>query len=109
MHTPLDVDRATARRFLVRRHLLAPPRDLPPTIDSVRTVVARVGSLQFEVLADRIKSEYEIPVVFETAGLYTARWAEAENPLKLQSFISANESYMAEDHTGAPVFGGGYS
>ena len=60
-----------------------------------------VGSLQFDVLADRITSEYEIPVVFETAGLYTARWAEADEAPKLADFISKNESYMAEDHTGA--------
>ena len=67
-------------------------------------IVGVVGSLQFDVLADRIKSEYEIPVVFEDAALYTARWIEAADPLKLAEFIGKNESYMAEDHTGAPVF-----
>lgn len=45
-----SVDRASARRFLVQRHLLAPPRALPPTRDSVRTVFDRVGSLQFDPL-----------------------------------------------------------
>ncbi|HVJ19585.1 MAG TPA: peptide chain release factor 3 [Polyangiaceae bacterium] len=67
-------------------------------------IVGVVGSLQFDVLADRIKSEYEIPVVFEDSALHTARWCEAADPLKLAEFISKNESYMAEDHTGAPVF-----
>jgi uncharacterized protein YcaQ len=46
----LTIDRVTARRFLVRRHLLAPPRSLPPTPDSVRVVVDRLGSLQFDPL-----------------------------------------------------------
>jgi uncharacterized protein YcaQ len=45
---PIAIDRATARRFLVRRHLLAPPRSLPPSVDSVRAVVGRLGSLQFD-------------------------------------------------------------
>jgi uncharacterized protein YcaQ len=50
MPMPRPVDRATARRFLVQRHLLAPPRALPPTLDSVRTVIERLGSLQFDPL-----------------------------------------------------------
>jgi uncharacterized protein len=46
----LAVDRATARRFLVRRHLLAPPRALPAEPGSVKQVVGRLGSLQFDPL-----------------------------------------------------------
>lgn len=51
MPSPLTtVDRATARRFLVRRHLLAPPRALPAVPASVQEVVTRLGSLQFDPL-----------------------------------------------------------
>ena len=39
-----------ARRFLAIRHLLAPPRALPPTPESVTAVVDRIGSLQFDPL-----------------------------------------------------------
>jgi peptide chain release factor 3 len=63
-----------------------------------------VGSLQFDVLADRIKSEYEIPVVFEASGLYTARWVECEDQALMKKFLNGNEGYMADDHVGAPVF-----
>ena len=48
--SPMRVDRATARRFLVTRHLLTPPRALPPGGGSVRQVVQRLGSLQFDPL-----------------------------------------------------------
>ena len=41
---------AVARRFLVIRHLLAPPRALPPEPGSVMAVVDRLGSLQFDPL-----------------------------------------------------------
>ena len=41
---------ATARRFLAIRHLLAPPRALPASPESVLAVVARLGSLQFDPL-----------------------------------------------------------
>jgi bifunctional non-homologous end joining protein LigD len=61
-------------------------------------------SAQFDVLADRIASEYEIPVVFESAGLYTARWLEASDPKKLEEFVAQNDGYLADDHEGTPVF-----
>src|SRR3712207_9426634 len=44
------VSAAVARRFLVLRHLLAPPRSLPPERESVLRVVDRLGSLQFDPL-----------------------------------------------------------
>ena len=39
-----------ARRFLVRRHLLDPPRSLPAEPESVLRVFDRLGSLQFDPL-----------------------------------------------------------
>ena len=39
-----------ARRFLVRRHLLAPPRSLPARAASVLTVIDHLGLLQFDPL-----------------------------------------------------------
>jgi hypothetical protein len=39
------LDRATARRFLAARHLLAPPPGLPPEPASVMRVIDRLGSL----------------------------------------------------------------
>jgi uncharacterized protein YcaQ len=47
----MPVSAAAARRFLVRRHLLAPPRPVPAGLDGVRAVFERLGSLQFDPLA----------------------------------------------------------
>jgi uncharacterized protein len=46
----VQVSRDAARRFLAIRHLLAPPRALPPSAESVLAVVDRLGSLQFDPL-----------------------------------------------------------
>ena len=46
---PISV--AVARRFLVIRHFLAPPRCLPAAEESVLAVVDRLGALQFDPLA----------------------------------------------------------
>ncbi len=67
-------------------------------------IVGVVGSLQFDVLADRIRTEYGIPVAFEGTSLYTARWVEADSHKTIEEFSTANESSMADDHAGAPVF-----
>jgi uncharacterized protein YcaQ len=47
----LLISAAAARRFLVRRHLLAPPRSLPTGLDGVRAAFTRLGSIQFDPLA----------------------------------------------------------
>ncbi|MCB9587484.1 MAG: peptide chain release factor 3 [Polyangiaceae bacterium] len=67
-------------------------------------IVGVVGSLQFDVLADRIRTEYEIPVRFEGTSLHTARWVECDDNLELKRFIDNNRGAGAEDHDGAPVF-----
>jgi uncharacterized protein YcaQ len=80
--SPIAIDRATARRFLVTRHLLAPPRSLPAEPASVKAVVDRIGSLQFDplevagrnhdlVLAARIDGYRR---AWTDALLYVERW-----------------------------------
>ncbi|MPY76262.1 MAG: peptide chain release factor 3 [Alphaproteobacteria bacterium] len=78
-------------------------RVFKPRLDS-DWIVGVVGPLQFEVLADRIRTEYEVPVRFEATQIHTARWIETDDHILLKRFRDANESSMAEDHTGAPVF-----
>jgi peptide chain release factor 3 len=67
-------------------------------------LVGVVGSLQFDVLADRIRTEYNIEVRFEQTSLQTARWLTASTPQALQNFEAENRAAMADDHTDRPVF-----
>jgi peptide chain release factor 3 len=67
-------------------------------------IVGVVGALQFEVLADRIRTEYDVPVRFEPTSLYTARWVEADSEATLKRFVDANQGAIADDHKGDPVF-----
>ena len=67
-------------------------------------VVGVVGPLQFDVLAERIKNEYGLPVKFESTSLYTARWIVSDNDAELKKFIDANGSAIANDNDGDPVF-----
>ena len=67
-------------------------------------IVGAVGGLQFEVLADRVRTEYGIPVHFEPCQLFTARWVEAEDQVLLKKFRDSLKGDIAEDHHGAAVF-----
>jgi peptide chain release factor 3 len=67
-------------------------------------IVGVVGGLQFEIIADRIRTEYNIPVRFEPVNLQTARWLSSDEPAELRRFVDGNQADVAEDHTGCPVF-----
>ncbi len=67
-------------------------------------IVGVAGALQFEILADRIRTEYNVPVSFDSTNFQTARWIEADDSAVLKKLKSALSANMAEDHDGAPVF-----
>jgi uncharacterized protein len=68
------VSAAAARRFLVLRHLLAPPRSLPAEPESVLRVVDRVGSLQFDPL-EVAGRNHDLVLLARIAG-YRRDWTE---------------------------------
>ncbi len=66
-------------------------------------IVGVVGVLQFEVMADRIRTEYDIPVRFEPTELMTARWVGGEQQM-MKKFLDGNRAAVGVDHDGEPVF-----
>jgi uncharacterized protein YcaQ len=73
--TTQTIDRATARRFLVRRHLLAPPRSLPAEPASVKVVFDRLGSIQFDPL-EVAGRNHDLVLAARIAG-YRRAWTDA--------------------------------
>jgi peptide chain release factor 3 len=66
-------------------------------------IIGVVGALQLDVLAARIKSEYDLAVRLEPAPYETARWIDGETG-ELERFIDANRSAVAEDHDKATIY-----
>ena len=62
------------------------------------------GQLQFEVVAHRLKSEYNAEVRLLPARYSLSRWVSCKNPAMLKKFINDNSHRMSEDVVGAPVF-----
>ena len=71
----VSISRAVARRFLVLRHFLAPPRSLPAAAPSVMTVLDRIGSLQFDPL-DVAGRNHDLVLLSRIAG-YRREWTDA--------------------------------
>lgn len=67
-------------------------------------IVGVVGVLQFEVIADRLRTEFNIDVVFEPTQYYTARWISCDKKDVLEKFYNASKMNLAEDYDGAKVF-----
>lgn len=69
-----SVSPAVARRYLVLRHLLAPPRSLPPGPASVMRVFERLGSLQFDPI-DVAGRNHDLVLVARIRG-YRREWTD---------------------------------
>jgi peptide chain release factor 3 len=75
--------------------------------DGSPPIVGVVGALQLDVLVERMKAEYGLPIAYEETRFQLARWIE-EVP-ELEGFAAAHGSSMARDLDGAPVFLAGSS
>jgi peptide chain release factor 3 len=73
-------------------------------IDGSQPIVGVVGALQLDVLKERLRDEYNLPIEFETARFQVCRWVSATTRPELDAFIAAHRGDMAEDLDGAPVF-----
>jgi peptide chain release factor 3 len=74
------------------------PRDGAPALVGV------VGPLQLDVLKARLDAEYALPVEFEVSEFQLARWISSDDRKKLDAFVAANGSGIADDVDGDPVF-----
>jgi len=73
-------------------------------VDGTQPIVGVIGALQLDVLAERLKNEYSLPIAFETAPCEVARWMSCDDPKILQAFIDKNRSKIADDQDGDKVF-----
>ncbi len=73
-------------------------------IDGAPALVGVVGLLQLDVLKTRLKAEYGLDIGFEQPEFQLARWISCDDAKKLDEFVQANYSSIAEDLDGDRVF-----
>ncbi|HUG98352.1 MAG TPA: peptide chain release factor 3 [Gammaproteobacteria bacterium] len=67
-------------------------------------VLGAVGPLQFDVVAWRLKEEYNVDCRFEQVNVATARWVYCEDEERLEEFRSKAADHLAVDHAEALVY-----
>jgi peptide chain release factor 3 len=72
--------------------------------DGSPALIGVVGPLQLDVLRDRLAVEYGLPVEFDASEFQLARFISAADRKKLDEFVEANRSGIAEDLDGDLVF-----
>jgi peptide chain release factor 3 len=63
-------------------------------------ILGAVGSLQFDVVAYRLRHEYGVQSVYEHVNIYSVRWIEVEDTKKLEEFRRRNAARLALDGGG---------
>ncbi len=67
-------------------------------------VVGAVGSLQFDLVAYRLREEYRADCLYDQSSVYTARWVICEDENKLTEFRAKNLGQLALDGGGFLTF-----
>ncbi|APX93119.1 peptide chain release factor 3 [Halomonas sp. 1513] len=70
-------------------------------LDNNDLIVGAVGSLQFDVVAHRLKEEYKVDCVYQAVNVQTARWIYCDDAKMLDEFKRKASANLALD-------GGGY-
>ena len=67
-------------------------------------ILGAVGTLQFDVVAYRLKDEYSVDASFEPVQVVTARWVHCEDAKKFEEFRDKNAMNLALDAAGELVY-----
>ena len=60
--------------------------------------------LQFDIMMERLKSEYGVDADYEPVNFNVARWVECKDPKKLEEFEKKNSANMAWDSEGSRAY-----
>ncbi|MES2771975.1 MAG: peptide chain release factor 3 [Pseudomonadota bacterium] len=67
-------------------------------------LLGAVGQLQFEVVAQRLQTEYKVDAIFEVADIHTARWLTFPDQATHRLFEREQQHRMARDVDGNLVY-----
>ncbi len=67
-------------------------------------LLGAVGQLQFEVVAQRLKDEYKVDAIFESAEIHTARWLTFPDEITRRNFEREQGIRVGKDVDGNPVY-----
>jgi peptide chain release factor 3 len=69
-----------------------------------RKLLGAVGQLQFDIVAHRLKAEYNVDAAYDPADIYTARWLSFPDADTQRKFNQRESASLAKDVDGNPVY-----
>lgn len=66
-------------------------------VDSNELILGAIGTLQFDVVAYRLKSEYGVECVYDHFNVGDTRWVSGDDPKMLKEFQKKEHRYLALD------------
>ncbi|WP_267885668.1 peptide chain release factor 3 [Tepidiphilus thermophilus] len=73
-------------------------------LEGGQLLLGAVGVLQFEIVAERLRSEYGVEAIFEPAEIHTARWLVYPDEATRARFEREQALRLARDIDGNPVY-----
>ena len=83
---------------------MPPPGRRAVTARAAGAIVGVIGALQLDVLKERLRAEYGLPVTFEAARFNVCRWISADSDADVDKFVNAKRGDIARDLDGDAVF-----
>lgn len=69
-------------------------------LESNEIILGAVGTLQFDVVAYRLKNEYGVDCSYDAVSVATARWISCADPVRLREFKNKTATHLATDGGG---------
>ena len=66
-------------------------------------IVGVGGTLQLDVLANRLETEYDLEIQFESTQYMTARWVSGSSDM-VKKFVEGNRASLGQDRDETPVY-----
>jgi peptide chain release factor 3 len=74
------------------------------TVAGGAMLLGAVGQLQFEIVAQRLQTEYKVDAVYEGSDIHTARWLTFPDDASQRQFEKDQAMRLAHDVDGNPVY-----
>ncbi len=67
-------------------------------------ILGAIGTLQFDVVIERLRIEYNIDAIYKKINIVLARWIRSENHHSIYNFTKNNSAYLAYDVSNSLIY-----